>query len=813
MQSPPNNLPYQLTSFVGRERDVAAIRERLVATRLLTLVGTGGVGKTRLALEVASGALDQFPDGAWLVELATISEPALATQAVATLLDLPEQPDCSPLVTLSDALRSQTILLVLDTCEHLIGPCSELAERLLCTCPGLRILATSREPLGIAGETVWEVSPLSVPDPGAALPVARLAQFEAAQLFVARAEAVVHAFSVTERNASAIARICRQLDGIPLALELAATWVKTLAVDQIAARLDDRFRLLTGGSRTAAPRQQTLRGAIAWSYDLLRQDEQTLFARLAVFAGTCSLEAVEAVCANDGIEEVDILGLLARLVDVSLVTAEQLGEQKRYRLLESLRAYGREHLVTSGAAERTYRRHAQFYLALAEAAEAKLWGPDAAIWLERLEVEHDDLRAALRWSVGRGEAEIALRLAAALSRFWQIRGHLGEGLLWLARALTWTAGIEPATQARALDAAGRLASDQGDYERAVGFHDQALALRRELGERRGIALALNNLGVVAQFQGDHGRAIALHEESLGIFREMGDEQGVGLTFLTLGVMAQLRGEIERATAWCEEALGHFRRLDDQHGVAASLNNLGNLASAHGDHAAAAACYAESLDLFRVRGERREVAACLRNLAEEARDHGDGERATVVCHESLVLSAELGDQWGIAAGLMLAARIAAAAGHAERATGLFGAAIAAREAAGSGTAVAPGGDHEETLAALKTKLGANRFVDAWAAGRVMTLDEAIDAVLAPDASTEPPIPVTVGSPHTLSRREREVAALIPHGLTNREIAALLFIAERTVDTHVEHILAKLGVRSRSQVAIRVAKLGLESPRID
>jgi len=810
MAAPPNNLPFLLTSFVGREGDVAAVRQRLAASRLLTLVGTGGVGKTRLALEAAAGALDAVPDGAWLVELAALTEPGLVAQAVASLLGVSEQPGRPLLATLSEACRPRAILLVLDTCEHLVGPCAELAGRLLGASPRLRILATSRSPLGIVGETVWDVRPLGVPDPGVVRKVDRLARSEAVRLFVDRAGGILPGFGLTKQNAPAIAQICHRLDGIPLAIELAAAWVRTLAVEQIAARLDDRFRLLTGGSRTAPPRQQTLRGAIAWSHDLLGPAERTLFARLSVFAGGCTLEAIDAVCAGDGVGERGLLPLLARLVDASLVATEERGGQKRYRLLETLRAYGREHLEIGGEAEATSHRHARHYLALAEAAEPALWGPELATWLERLEAEHEDLRAALRWSVGRGEAEIALRLGAALARFWQVRGHLSEGLHWLEGGLAWTAGVTPATRARALDAAGHLARDRGDHERAVLFYEQTLAHRREMGDEHGIALALNNLGVVAQFWGDYARAGALHEESLGIFRDLGDERGVGLTLLTLGVMAHLRGEIARAAAWCEEALGHFRRLDDRHGVAASLNNLGNLANARGDHAIAEACYAESLDLFRAMGEQREVAACLRNLAGVARDRGDHERATAVCHEGLVLSGEHGDTWGIAAGLGLAARIAAAAGHAERAIRLFGAATTAREEAGREPAVALRGDHEETLAALKTKVGEDRFAASWAAGRAMTASEAVASVRAPETPTAPPVPIAVGSPGALTRREREVAALIRRGLTNRQIAEVLFIAERTVDTHVEHILAKLGVRSRSQVASWAVEHGLASP---
>jgi predicted ATPase len=382
MAGPPTNLPFPLTSFIGREGDLAAVRQRLAASRLLTLVGTGGVGKTRLALEAAAEALDTAPDGAWLVELAAVSEPDLVTQAVASRLGVAEQPGRPLLATLSEACRPRAMLLVLDTCEHLIGPCAELAGRLLGSCPRLRILATSRAPLGIAGESVWDVRPLAVPAFGSTRSADAVADAEAVRLFVDRASRVLPGFGLTDRNAPAIVQICRRVDGVPLALEMAAAWARTLTVEQIAARLDDRFRLLAGGDRTAPPRQQTLRAAVAWSCDLLSPAQRTLFTRLAVFSGGCTLDEIEVVCAGEGLDKADVLPLLAHLVDASLVTAEEVGDRKRYRLLETLRAFAREELAIDGEAERISRRHARHFLALAEEAEPALWGPDMAIVLE-----------------------------------------------------------------------------------------------------------------------------------------------------------------------------------------------------------------------------------------------------------------------------------------------------------------------------------------------------------------------------------------------------------------------------------------------
>ncbi|HWE61630.1 MAG TPA: adenylate/guanylate cyclase domain-containing protein, partial [Chloroflexota bacterium] len=527
-QAPRHNLPETLSSFIGREleqQEVSALLSRPPARhRLVTLTGTGGTGKTRLALAVASTVVDTFEDGVWLVELATLTDPALVPQAVANALGQREEPGRSVLATVIDYLKSRRLLLVLDNCEHLVAACAEVASALLHACAQLHILATSREALDVAGEHRYRVPSLAVPDLGHYLPTpAVMRRYEAVQLFEERARSRRRDFSVTGTNMRAVAQICARLDGIPLAIELAAARVGALPVEGIAARLDDCFRLLTGGPRTVLPRQQTLRASLDWSFDLLSEPERALLRRLSTFAGGCTLAAAEAICAGTGVEEWDVLDLLDQLVNKSLVVLDELpehGDEPRYRLLETVRHYGQEKLAATPMGEVPERvvvgdRHLGWYLALAEQAEPALVGPEQALWLARLEAEHDNLRAALRHALEHGQREPGLRLAGALWRFWYTRGHLSEGRGWLDELLADGAGAA-SLRARALRGAGVLAYNQGDFARAVALTEQSLALYEQLGERQGVAATLNLLGYVAVKQGDGARACTLSEASLAL---------------------------------------------------------------------------------------------------------------------------------------------------------------------------------------------------------------------------------------------------------------------------------------------------------
>jgi predicted ATPase/DNA-binding SARP family transcriptional activator len=526
-----HNLPAPRSSFVGRESELRNLKRDLAMTRLLTLTGAGGCGKTRLALEVAREFIGAYPEGVWLVELAPLSEEALVAQALASVLGVPEQPDRSLTEALVDFMRAKRALLVMDNCEHLVDAVARLADTLLNSCSHLRVLATSRESLNVEGELAWLVPSLSVPSLGrSATRVEELAGYESVRLFVERARHRNPEFCLTPENANAVGRICERLEGIPLAIELAAARVG-MSLEQIASRLDDSLRLLTWGSRTASPRRRTLRGTLDWSYALLGELERRLFGRLSVFAGGWTLEAAEAVGAGD-IQQGDVVDLLSRLVDKSLVVAEAQ-EVVRYRMLEPIRQYARERFEESEEVEAVKRRHAEFYLVLAEEAEPGVEGPQQAAWLERLEAEHDNLRTALSWSLERGEeAELGLRVGEALGQFWYLRGYFGEGRRWLEEALAKASPASTAARANALRRLSFLAFMQGDLDRAQEAGEEGLNLERvkqfwDIAGRRSIAAGLlHMLGLVMSARGDPERAIHLYEESLVFSRKVGDERGI-----------------------------------------------------------------------------------------------------------------------------------------------------------------------------------------------------------------------------------------------------------------------------------------------
>ncbi len=763
------NLPEPLTSFVGRERELAELRAMLAKDRLVTLTGTGGVGKTRLAMRVAADALDDYRDGAWLVELAALREPDLVAQSAVAALGLKEQPGRSLVETLAGSLHDRRLLLVLDNAEHLLAACAGLADTLLRHCPGVTLLVTSREPLGVPGERAYRVPSLSMPDPQRDASAGSLSATESARLFAYRVRLHSPHFAITDRNAAAIASLCRRLDGIALAIELAAARTRSMSVDEVSRRLDQRLSLLTGGARTVPRRQQTLRAAIDWSYDLLSDAEKAILGRLSVFAGGWTLDAAERVCGDDGIATRDVIDLLASLVDRSLVVAEERAAGTRYRLLESLEQYAAERLRERADEVRWQERHLEHFRALAEEAEPQLTGRDQQAWLERLDAEHDNVRAALaRAAAGVGGGEAGLRLASAVARFWLVRGYLTEGRGWLSRLLAAAPDAAPVARARALNWAGILAWKQGDYRAAQSCYEQCLAIRRELGDRPGVGVVLSNQGLLAYERGDYAAARALHEQSLAIDRELGDRWGVAVSLLHLGSLAMMQGDYPAARASCNESLAIFRELGDRGHVANAIRSLANLRIQEGDPASARTLCEESaaicrelgdrsglawallglgsaarhqddataarslledaLAAFRDLGDREGVAAALGELGRVAAEGNDAGSARPLAAESLALYRDLGDRSGIAATIDTLAAIASAQGDAGRAARLWGAAERLREAIGTPRPPGERARHDRNVAAARAALGAAAFDRAWQAGRAMAFDEAIAGAL-------------------------------------------------------------------------------------
>lgn len=799
-----HDLPASLTPLVGRDGDIASLAHLLASkqSRLVTLTGPGGIGKTRLALAVAARGHPRFPDGVRFIELSTLTEPRFVALSVAVAFHVSDGTAAIPDDALLDTLQPMRALIVLDNCEHVISGCAALVEDILHRCPDISVIATSREPLRIEGEAVWQVRPLPTPAADHPATAEDVQRFPSVQLFVERARAADRHFQVTDDNADALAAICRHLDGVPLAIELAAARTRVLDVRQIAARLEDRLNLLTVGNRTAEPRHQTLRRAVEWSYELLDPQEQMLFYRLAVFAGEFSLEAAFAICADPGADRAILIEGLSRLIDTSLLQSEESADGQRYRMLETLRLFGRERLVTSGQSEAYYRLHARYFLALAEVAEPELWGPRLAVFLDHLDRESGNLRAVLRWSTGRGEAEIALRLCAALGRFWQVRGNPKEGLRWLDGALVWETGSKASTRARALDAACRLARDQGHYGKAVAYGEESLALREASGDVRGSARALGSLGIVAQFSGDYALAERLHTQSLDRYDAVDDREGSALTLLALATTAQQRGNHQQASTLCERGIALFKELGDKRGVAAALNNLGTILSDAGDLDVAESCYLESLQLFRELEDPAEIAACLFNLAGIFGQTRRLRENVSQILEALNLYRELQDVRRIAQCIDQLSRAVLAQGALAAGEGLRDIAERLRISRQTVEGGAPAWhrlmDHSPasvTEQATPSAPGTSPLDHA-----VSDVQRWADVLL--QQANQPQ-----GGASILTPRQVEVARLIAKGYSNRQIAQTLFIAERTADTHIEHIMRKLDLHSRTHIAIWASEAGI------
>jgi predicted ATPase/DNA-binding winged helix-turn-helix (wHTH) protein len=685
-----HNLPQPLTRFIGREQQISELKALLGRSRLLTLTGSGGCGKTRLAMQLAADLTGAYPDGIWLVEYAALADPALVPQAVAQVFGLKEQPGQLLTQTIAEHLAPRHLLMVLDNAEHVLEACAQLSNALLRASAGLSVLVTSRERLGIVGELTYRVPSLSAPGTDRDATPEQVSACESARLFIDRAQLQQPRFVVTAENAPALASICHRLDGIPLAIELAAARLRSMPMEEVSRRLDQRFDLLTGGSRTALPRHQTLRSLIDWSYDHLSDAEQALLCRASIFSGGWTLEAAEQVCVGEAVDSQNLLDLLTSLADKSLVLAKEHGGATRYGLLETVRYYARDRLAERGEETALARRHFDHVLALALAANAKELGEEQGVWLERLESEHDNLRAALAWcGTAGGPAAEGLRLAAALGWFWRLRGHVGEGRRWFSVLIDAApSGQDSPTRADALRWASVLAMDQTDFAAAQGLQEAALAIYRSVGDRMGIARVLSNLGIVAEEQGHHTAAQSLLKESLAILRELGDQQGVSRALSNLGVVAQLQGNHSAAQALYEEALAIQRALGDRGMIAGLTHNLGS-----------ALCF-----------------------------QGDYSRGQTLLKEGLSIRVELANRFGLVDSLETLGCVASLQARHARAARLWGRAARLQEEIGAAQSPSAQATLDPYVAASRTALGVDAFASAWAEGRAEALDHVIRELL-------------------------------------------------------------------------------------
>jgi predicted ATPase/DNA-binding NarL/FixJ family response regulator len=821
-----SNLAEEPNSFIGREQELDELRQLAGRSRALTLCGAGGIGKTRLALRLLSMLADDFPDGVWFVELADLRQPDLVVSRIASVIEVVEEPGRPLLDTLADALRPRRLLLVLDTCEHLIDACARACQRLLASSPGLQVIATSREPLRVAAESVWQVPPLSLPAADSHTGPDELGRSDAIRLFAARAAAAHPGFVLEPANVPAVLAVCRALDGVPLAIELAAAWVRVLSVEQIGARLGDRFGLLTTGERTAPARQRTLRAAIDWSHELLTDQARVLLRRLSVFAGW-SMDMAEQVCSGDDLPAGDILELLGALADKSLVVVEAGAGETRYRMLDTIREYAASLLTRAAETAMTQGRLRDY--ALRETERLMLIGMALipAAWPARVEVfrrfdvDADNLRLVLSRCLAAGDAESGMRICAAMRPVWIVRGSFAEGAEWLDSFLGLGASAgSAAARGPALIGRAQLAL-ASDPVRAEQLATAGLELCSVAGEDFWTAAAFNLLTEVALHAGRLDEAAARAQDAQAIARQAGDQWNEGYALGTGAAAAGRRGHLREAQQLAEASLAIMRDIDHQWGAARTLLGLGDLARLTGDPASAERRYAEALATLREVNARPEIARCLAGLGRIAMDQAEPELARQRLTESIELSHAIGSRIGVIRALEAFAALEIREHRPDRAVQLAAAAGACREAA---QLPAVAGARTQRILDAAAGMGEHVIGRLWASGSGMSSAAAVALAL---DSASPPGPaissglsgrdprgrddagrsaegrVTVGAterpPGRLTPREREIVALIAEGCSNKAIAGELFISPATAARHVANILGKLGFSSRAQVA--------------
>jgi predicted ATPase/DNA-binding CsgD family transcriptional regulator len=797
-------------SFVGRERELDELRRFVASARAVTLCGPGGIGKTRLALRVLAELADDFPDGVWFIELGELRQPDLVVSRVASVIGVDEEPGRPLLDTLADALRPRRLLLALDTCEHLIDSCARLCHRLLASSQGLHVLATSREPLRMAAEAVWQVPPLSLPQPGAPEAPEELSRYAAVRLFGDRAEASLPGFALGVGNLSAVSALCRSLDGVPLAIELAAAWVRVLSVEQIVTRLDDRFRLLTSGDRTAPARQRTLRAAIDWSHDLLAEREQVMLRRLSVFAGW-SLEMAEQVCSRDDLPAADVLDLLAALADKSLVVVDSgVNGQTRYRMLDSIREYAAARLDAAGEAAMLQQRLRDYAMLETEHLMQMGMGLIQAPWpvtvqtFRRFDSDLGNLRQVLGRCLADRDVEAGLRLCTVMGPVWIVRGSSAEGAEWYDSFFGLDSPVAPVPAAVLGPAiVGRaqlaLASDpvQAQVRAAEG-----LGLCREVGADFWTATALNLLTEVALHAGRGGEAADRADETLAVARQAGDRWNEGYALGTMAAAAGQRGDLAAAQGLGEAALAVMRGIDQQWGVARTLLGLGDLARLTGDAHAARRRYEEALAILREVNARPEIARCLAGLGRIAMDQGEIAVGRQHLTRSIELSRSIGSRIGTIRGVEAFAALAVAEEEPERAVRLAAAAAALREAAHLPPRPAAWADRYRAAAGDRGGAEVGRRGEQ---GSGLDASSAVELALeggpqpAIESAGAAPPAGRLAAPGGLTPRELEIAALIAKGHSNRAIGEELVISPATAARHVANIMLKLGFSSRAQIA--------------